>query len=121
MRFLPGNVPRPEDARPRGTASPRTAVLALIAVRGLASSGSPSPGAEIEHVILVGLDGCRPEAIRRAGGPVLNALCRAGAGSWNAQAERPSVTQVNWASILTGCTPARHGITAASAEPGELG
>src|SRR3954471_11999706 len=64
-----------------------------------------------EHVVVVGLDGCRPEAIQRAAGPVLKGLWQSGAWTWKAQAAKPSVTQVNFAGILTGCLPEKHGIT----------
>lgn len=63
-----------------------------------------------KHVVVIGLDGCRPELLRdHATGP-LQKLWEKGAFSWTAEAAVPSVTQVNFASILTGCTPAKHGI-----------
>jgi predicted AlkP superfamily pyrophosphatase or phosphodiesterase len=37
-------------------------------------------------------------------------LAREGAVCWNARAVRPSVTQVNWASMLAGCLPEKTGI-----------
>jgi predicted AlkP superfamily pyrophosphatase or phosphodiesterase len=63
-----------------------------------------------DHVIVVGLDGCRPEAIQQAAGPVLKNLWQSGAWTWKAQAAKPSVTQVNFAGILTSCLPEKHGI-----------
>jgi predicted AlkP superfamily pyrophosphatase or phosphodiesterase len=63
-----------------------------------------------KHVVIVGLDGCRPEAIRQANAPVIQQLIREGAVCWKAQAVRPTVTQVNWAAMLTGCGPAKNGI-----------
>ncbi|MDB6074580.1 MAG: phosphodiesterase [Verrucomicrobiaceae bacterium] len=74
------------------------------------ASGPVCVGRTAEHVVVIGLDGCRPEAIQQAAGPVLKSLWQSGAWSWKAQAAQPSVTQVNFAGILTGCMPAKHGI-----------
>src|SRR5262249_9432798 len=63
-----------------------------------------------KHVVVIGLDGCRPELLRdHATGP-LQKLWQKGAFAWTAEAAVPSVTQVNFAGIMTGCTPAKHGI-----------
>lgn len=64
----------------------------------------------IEHVVILGLDGARPDALQQGAGPVLKRLIASGTVCWNAQAELPSVTQVNWASTLTGSRPETHGI-----------
>jgi predicted AlkP superfamily pyrophosphatase or phosphodiesterase len=64
----------------------------------------------VDRVVVIGLDGCRPEAIQEAAGPVLRDLYENGSVSWKAQAVAPTVTQVNFASILTGCVPEKHGI-----------
>jgi len=63
-----------------------------------------------EHVVVIGLDGCRPEAISQADAPVLQQLARDGAVCWKAQGVKPTVTQVNWAAMLTGCSPSKNGI-----------
>lgn len=63
-----------------------------------------------QHVVIVGLDGCRPEAIRQAEAPVMQQLAREGAVCWKARAVQPTVTQVNWAAMLTGCMPEKNGI-----------
>jgi predicted AlkP superfamily pyrophosphatase or phosphodiesterase len=62
------------------------------------------------HVVLIGLDGARADAVRDHAGPALRSLIDAGTSCWNVEAVRPSVTQVNWASILTGRRPEAHGI-----------
>src|SRR5436853_534349 len=64
-----------------------------------------------KHVLIIGLDGCRPEAIKQADAPVMQQLAREGAVCWNARAVQPTVTQVNWAAMLTGCLPDKNGIT----------
>jgi predicted AlkP superfamily pyrophosphatase or phosphodiesterase len=95
---------------------PRTSSLVgtLIALTIWASNVGEVHSAErvAEHVVVIGLDGCRPEAIQQAAGPVLKALWQSGAWTWQAQAALPSVTQVNFAGILTSCPPEKHGIAA---------
>jgi predicted AlkP superfamily pyrophosphatase or phosphodiesterase len=59
--------------------------------------------------LLIGLDGARADAIRDHAGPAVRSLIRNGTSCWRAQAVKPSVTQVNWTSILTG-RPETHGI-----------
>jgi hypothetical protein len=71
-----------------------------------------SRGAAIaEHVVVIGLDGCRPAAIQQAAGPVLKELWGQGAWSWSARAVLPTVTQVNFPSMLTSSLPEKHGIS----------
>src|SRR5690349_10870229 len=75
------------------------------------AGAADGPQRVAEHVIVIGLDGCRPEAIQQAAGPVLKRLWQSGAWTWKARTELPSVTQVNFAGILTSCLPEKHGIT----------
>src|SRR3954462_9629861 len=81
----------------------------VLACSGAGAADAPQRLAE--HVVVIGLDGCRPEAIQQAAGPVLKGLWQSGAWTWQAQAAQPSVTQVNFAGILTSCLPHTHGIT----------
>lgn len=85
--------------------------LRLLSLTGVFLTVSAA-GAErlAEHVVVIGLDGCRPEAIQQAAGPVLKELWQTGACHWQAQAAEPSVTHVNFAGILTSCQPEKHGI-----------
>ena len=86
-----------------------TAALLIVASAAAAQPTTrPSPAAK--HVLLIGLDGARADAIRDHAGPAVRSLIDNGTCCWRAKAVKPSVTQVNWASILTGCRPATHGI-----------
>ena len=64
----------------------------------------------IEQVVLISIDGLRPDAMELANTPTLDALRLAGVYSPNAQAVVPSVTLVNHASMLGGMAPEKHGI-----------
>jgi predicted AlkP superfamily pyrophosphatase or phosphodiesterase len=62
-------------------------------------------------VVIISIDGLRPDALELADTPTLDALRRAGAYSPHAQAVLPSVTLVNHASMLGGMSPDKHGIS----------
>ena len=76
-------------------------VLTIGGLRGALSAS---------HVVVIGLDGCRPELLRDHATGALRTLWQEGAYSWEAEAMVPSVTQVNFASMLTSSMPAQHGI-----------
>jgi predicted AlkP superfamily pyrophosphatase or phosphodiesterase len=64
----------------------------------------------VRRVVLVVLDGLRPDAIPRFGLARIGALARAGASTMLARTVSPSVTACAMASLLTGATPDRHGL-----------
>ncbi|HIE53530.1 MAG TPA: alkaline phosphatase family protein, partial [Armatimonadetes bacterium] len=67
--------------------------------------------ASARQVVIISLDGLRPDALHHARTPHLDALWQRGAYTWRAQTVLPSVTLVAHASMLSGVTPAKHGIT----------
>jgi hypothetical protein len=77
-------------------------------------TATPSPTAEplpaIEHVVIISIDGLRPDAWEQADTPTLDALRLAGSFSPTATAVLPSVTLINHASMLGGMSPQKHGI-----------
>ena len=64
------------------------------------------------HVVIVGLDGLRPDTVEPGKAPNLARLMREGAAMESHIAAFPCETRVNLASLTTGCPPARHGIAA---------
>lgn len=68
------------------------------------------PESSVRRVVLVVLDGLRPDAIPRFGLPHLDALARCGASTMLARTVSPSVTACAMASLLTGAAPERHGL-----------
>lgn len=60
------------------------------------------------RVLIVGIDGCRPDALRAAKTPSLCALIRDGAVSYQAQTCEFTVSGPGWASMLTGVWPSGH-------------
>lgn len=64
------------------------------------------------RVLLIILDGCRPDALQQAHTPHLDSLWQTGTYTWNAQSVMPSVTLPCHNSMLRGVDPARHGVGA---------
>lgn len=61
-------------------------------------------------VILIGIDGVRPDVLRSVPTPNLDALIRTGAYSDRAQTGLPTISGPGWASMLTGVWKEKHGI-----------
>lgn len=88
--------------------SPRIVSLALL----LGGVLPPAPArADVEQVVVVVVDGLRPDAIAVARAPNLQALVKAGPYSDGARAvERPE-TLPSFVTIVTGLPPSAHGVT----------
>lgn len=61
-------------------------------------------------VLIIGIDGCRPDALLVARAPNIEALWREGAFSFHARCVFPTSSGPCWASLLTGVGPAKHGV-----------
>jgi predicted AlkP superfamily pyrophosphatase or phosphodiesterase len=64
----------------------------------------------VRRVVLVVLDGLRPDAVRRFELAQFARIARGGASTYLAQTVSPSVTACAMASLLTGASPERHGL-----------
>jgi len=107
----------PPTVAPTSTATP-------VPTRSLQPTAStptalPSPTATmtptvtappVAYVLIVSIDGLRPDVLRKADAPHLHHLWQTGAYTWQAQTVVPSVTLVAHASMLSGVPPAVHGI-----------
>ncbi|MCH8274911.1 MAG: alkaline phosphatase family protein [Armatimonadetes bacterium] len=62
-------------------------------------------------VLVIGIDGLRPDAMRAANTPNLNALIANGAYSDKAQGGRFTVSGPGWSNLLTGVWEQKHGVT----------
>ena len=90
------------------------AVLALVGLLGgwmPAGRETPPAGAVTDHVIVISIDGLRPDAIERFGAKRLQRMLREGAWSLEAQTIYPSKTLPSHTSMLTGVPPEVHGVT----------
>ena len=64
----------------------------------------------IRRVVVVVLDGLRPDAVNGTDHPHLTRLARGGATAADAQTIEPSVTAAAMATLLTGVMPSTHGV-----------
>ncbi len=71
-------------------------------------TSTPAPHAS--RVLILSIDGLRPEAISLAPMPNLLTLMQTGAYSLTARTVFPSVTLVSHSSMLTGMCPSKHGV-----------
>ena len=69
---------------------------------------SARPIAAVEHVVIISLDGLRPDLLLRADTPVVHGLMRDGSYSFWAHTTDVAITLPSHTSMLTGVTPAKH-------------
>jgi arylsulfatase A-like enzyme len=87
-----------------------TNIALTLALFNLALFGQDAPRANRPSVIVLVLDGLRPDLITQEIMPNLFRLKQEGVWCANAHSVFPTVTRVNAASISTGTVPAAHGI-----------
>jgi predicted AlkP superfamily pyrophosphatase or phosphodiesterase len=71
----------------------------------------PAPAQALTAVIIISIDGLRPDAVQSAPAPSILALTGRGSYSWSAQTILPSNTLPSHVSMLTGFLPEAHGVT----------
>ena len=62
-------------------------------------------------VLLIGIDGVRPDVLAEVPTPNIDALAAAGWYTAEARTTTPSVSGPSWSSMLTGVWPEKHGVT----------
>jgi predicted AlkP superfamily pyrophosphatase or phosphodiesterase len=94
-------------------------VITLLSL-GAAPMRAPEQGAVSSHVVVISIDGLRPDAIARFNARTLLRLQKEGVAG-TAQTIFPSKTLPSHVSMLTGVTPDVHGVTWNSEEMDEHG
>jgi len=79
----------------------------LVAVLAASTAQASGP----HHVVLIVVDGLRPDAIAAAGAPRLQSLLNTGAATLTARAVGIPETMPGHVTIVSGVAPATHGIT----------
>lgn len=75
-----------------------------------------SPAANAKHVLMIGIDGCRPDALKAARAPALQHLIKTGAYGSRTRILGPRKTKSNtvsgpgWSSLMTGVWADKHGV-----------
>ncbi len=65
----------------------------------------------IDHVIVIGIDGMSPDGIHKAETPTIDSILKVAAYTWNCKAVLPTSSSPNWASMIMGAGPDKHGVT----------
>jgi hypothetical protein len=86
---------------PQPTSTPQPAAILMPTLE---------PESGINHVILISIDGLRPDALAAAEAPTLDRLILKGTYCPNAQTVKFSITLPGHASMLSGMIPEKHGI-----------
>jgi arylsulfatase A-like enzyme len=88
-----------------------TIVCVVFAIFGGISAQSENAPPGIERVLLLSLDGARPDALLQVEAPNIMALAARGASAWTAQTILPPATLPAHASMLTGLDVSEHGMS----------
>lgn len=83
--------------------------LLLIALL-IPSAVSTADAQETRHVLVIGIDGCRPDALLKSKAPHLQQLIAEGAFTDDARTGEITVSGPGWTSMLTGVWRAKHGV-----------
>ena len=78
---------------------------------GAARPARPPEGRVTDHVMIISIDGLRPDAIEQFRAPTLQRLMREGSYSRDARTILPSTTLPSHTSMLTGVDVDVHGVT----------
>lgn len=92
--------------------------ILLLTTLFLVACGSDGGASKTKHVLIVGIDGVRVDALRQASVPALEALIAEGAVTYDAFAggelgtatEQPTLSGPGWSSVLTGVWVDKHGV-----------
>ncbi|HUG33725.1 MAG TPA: alkaline phosphatase family protein [Anaerolineales bacterium] len=110
---IPGIAAPAVVSTPSATLTPLPTSIATqtaTATEMSAPTITPTPAPHASRVLILSIDGLRPDAIALAPMPNLLALMQNSAYSLNAQTVFPSVTLVSHASMLVGVCPSKHGV-----------
>lgn len=67
--------------------------------------------AQVQHVVVIGVDGMSPNGVLNADAPNMRRLREQGAWTFHARGVMPTVSSPNWASMIMGAGPEQHGVT----------
>jgi hypothetical protein len=87
--------------------------LALLALIGGCKTGTDSHHVVdgVKHVVVIGVDGMSPDGVMKANTPVMDELMKNGAYTLTARGVLPTSSSSNWASMVSGAGPEKHGVT----------
>jgi predicted AlkP superfamily pyrophosphatase or phosphodiesterase len=87
-------------------------MAAIVSMSAHGADQKPTrPLPSVEHVVLISIDGLRPDLALRANMPTLRSMLRDGAYTFWAKTTAVSITLPSHTSMVTGVRPDKHGIT----------
>ena len=96
--------------------APLATILGLLSA-GFATTSAEPPATTIPRVLIIGIDGCRPDALRAAQTPHLDRLVADGILVLGTDIREPggrddadTVSGPGWSNLLTGVWPDKHGV-----------
>ncbi len=104
-------------AQPRCPIGATPARLALLLGFCLTPAITKAAVTGVQHVVVIGLDGMGGRGVARADTPNMHALMHSGAWTLKARSVMPSSSSPNWASMIMGAGPDRHGVTSNDWQP----
>jgi len=85
-------------------------LLAVVALAAYAPAQTTRPIPQVDHVLIISIDGLRPDVLLRADAPHIHQLCHEGTFTFWARSTPASITLPTHVSMLTGVTPEKHAI-----------
>ena len=95
----------------------RIVVLLFVGAVGAVQAQAGTPSAHADNVVIILVDGLRPDALKQAKVTNLNSLIKRGASTMKAQTVTPSLTLPAVTSMLAGLTVEQHGVDWNEYEP----
>jgi predicted AlkP superfamily pyrophosphatase or phosphodiesterase len=71
----------------------------------------------VDHVIVIGIDGMSPDGVLKAQTPTIDSILKVAAYTWKCEAVLPTSSSPNWASMIMGAGPDKHGVTSNAWQP----
>ena len=84
--------------------------ILLMVLTTTARAQNAKPVADITHIVIISIDGCRPDLLLRADTPTTHGLLPKASFSFWARTTAESITLPSHTSMLTGVIPIKHGI-----------
>jgi len=91
--------------------------LLLVVLLSPIEPHAAAPPSKAENVIIITVDGLRPDALKQARVPNIESLIKRGASTMKAQTIAPSLTLPAHTSMMTGLTVEQHGVDWNEYEP----
>jgi len=86
-------------------------VAVLMGVLSMSAMSSFAQEGKVNKVLIIGIDGCRPDALLAAETPNMDKLWKDGAYSFKARTDEISSSGPAWSAMLTGVWHQKHNVT----------